>query len=1271
MGKSKKFVLASVISSVLVLAFMIGLAPNHDAPKAGAATNGRINMVDLLTAAGFSNGDEKIVGVTIDSSLHGYTLKVSMENPPAALPIPVTATSGNDEVYYGAQTEGPNFFGTNTWSGPVMSGPFVSPFDGSIDVASFLTGSVSTTSLALYAFGVNTSKALFIYDDVNDPMDRVQLALSEVETGIITDSDANGYPLNPFTFVGPNEIWATTVTTNGEERTVFITNLDVPTKGTPDPSVSVNPTPDISILAPTLADLVSNGMVAPGESALLVVEVVSDLAGLLDLADGDSSGGALDAWGASTAGLQPGNLLEFAQYIEISLIHTQSGGTVWDEIDTLTGPLHIDLTISNLATPDGALELHSLPTLLIDGAPFTKGGTVGGFFDLNLTNVPGPQVWSEVPNVTVVNNELSVSLTSLSVFAPLDVAGVRVDSISPDSTPFGPSIGATITGLFGNIVGMTAIEAAATYGVYLNGVELTFNDILKGGHAIAPRASLVTPTNMAVQIPASLPVGLYDVTVSSRVNLTKTDTLVDGFEVLGNFTLTYDVGGTGFGNVDSTELSKGLYPVDVGPLVLGTEVELVATPNLGSAFVGWTGETANLSSTSNPTTIWTALASDSVVATFNLLYNCYSIYVDSDGNGVAAITGASSGECAIDSYPEGTVVSIEAVPSAGYIFSHWEGGVDGPNDAVTTITLDENENVRAFFTPAGSPVLLSVTPDSAWIFGGLIARATGINLTVGTDVIVGGLLVPGFNHDPGGTYVDFEVPRTLNGANTAIVLADVAVINTIGMTTIPNGFTYKRHQVNGSVNESAAIIDTAGGTVQVTLGSPHADFAQIEIPPMSLAKGEAPVYVIARNAQPDPAKGSPTSDLGTDAINEGTVIPGAYDFSIHFYMDTGAKGTSPAVGSATFTDMTNVLIDNNFVERPIDALGDPQASTPMLLTAPLTDSSLNNGDIRNSVTIWSTSVDYDYVAESVISSKGSGPLVQYNSEVYNNEVDPAISAGSSNGASPDLLDQARLHVLNGFSLRQNAILPTDDATGIRLTEVSGTGEGPTSGGTQLTLISPIGDLANIDRIEVVETGTSKSLESFPLDTKGGGPQLVLVTLPGTDEYVLDVVTPPFGTAGIVDFVIYGKGNPGIPLVTLEGAFEYTKTGNSNYLLTCLGFLMALLGISLGEGGSPCFIATAAYGTPLAGEIDVLREVRDTYLLDNALGSAFVDSYYHVSPYIADAVASSPVLAAVVRGILVPVIFIGKMALHTPALTGFIVLALSILYMRRRKVRAQS
>jgi len=66
----------------------------------------------------------------------------------------------------------------------------------------------------------------------------------------------------------------------------------------------------------------------------------------------------------------------------------------------------------------------------------------------------------------------------------------------------------------------------------------------------------------------------------------------------------------------------------------------------------------------------------------------------------------------------------------------------------------------------------------------------------------------------------------------------------------------------------------------------------------------------------------------------------------------------------------------------------------------------------------------------------------------------------------------------------------------------------------------------------------------------------------------------------------------------------------------------------------CFIATAAYGTPTAEQLDVLREFRDVVLLESTAGSQFVALYYQLSPPVADFISGSSFLRTLVRELLV-------------------------------------
>jgi len=125
----------------------------------------------------------------------------------------------------------------------------------------------------------------------------------------------------------------------------------------------------------------------------------------------------------------------------------------------------------------------------------------------------------------------------------------------------------------------------------------------------------------------------------------------------------------------------------------------------------------------------------------------------------------------------------------------------------------------------------------------------------------------------------------------------------------------------------------------------------------------------------------------------------------------------------------------------------------------------------------------------------------------------------------------------------------------------------------------------------------------------------------------------------IDDSVY-EGNESA-ILTLTGGATYAVGNPDNATITIADNDPAPPPSGGGGGGGGCFIATAAFGTPMAAEVRYLRAFRDEYMLTNAPGRWLVDLYYRSSPPLAEWLRSHETPRAWVRAGLAPLVSITR------------------------------
>jgi len=82
-----------------------------------------------------------------------------------------------------------------------------------------------------------------------------------------------------------------------------------------------------------------------------------------------------------------------------------------------------------------------------------------------------------------------------------------------------------------------------------------------------------------------------------------------------------------------------------------------------------------------------------------------------------------------------------------------------------------------------------------------------------------------------------------------------------------------------------------------------------------------------------------------------------------------------------------------------------------------------------------------------------------------------------------------------------------------------------------------------------------------------------------------------------------------------------------------------------EEKKSCFIATAAFGSPLHPHVKVLRDFRDKFLMASQAGRKFVSLYYRYSPAVAEIISQHEILKRSIRIFLLPAIGFSYLMVH--------------------------
>jgi hypothetical protein len=202
---------------------------------------------------------------------------------------------------------------------------------------------------------------------------------------------------------------------------------------------------------------------------------------------------------------------------------------------------------------------------------------------------------------------------------------------------------------------------------------------------------------------------------------------------------------------------------------------------------------------------------------------------------------------------------------------------------------------------------------------------------------------------------------------------------------------------------------------------------------------------------------------------------------------------------------------------------------------------------------------------------------------------------------------------------------------------------PAAGYRFINWTAPAGSFASASTAQTTLTMPAQAVTVTANFELGAEYALTMAASPIMGGMAYDVTgTSPYNQGEVVTIqALAASGYQFAGWASPVGSFASVSAATTTFTMPAQNVVVtATFQVASNGGGGVCFIATAAYGSPTAEQLDVLREFRDGVLLESVAGSQLVDLYYRLSPPIADFISGNSFLRTMVRELLVdPVVWV--------------------------------